>query len=113
MSTKKLARLNELIKRELGSIIEREFEHNPHQLITVTEVLTDEDLLHAIVKISIWPDKDRDEIFGNLEKAAGFLQQFLNKRLRMHPVPKIIFKLDTSIARASRVEQLLEKVKNK
>ncbi|MBI2634034.1 MAG: 30S ribosome-binding factor RbfA [Parcubacteria group bacterium] len=110
---RRVEKLNELIKRELGQIIQREFEHSVRQLITITEVSTSEDLLHANVKVSIWPEKERQEIFKKLSRAAGFLQSFLNKRLRMRPVPKIIFELDTRIEEASRVEELIEKVKNK
>jgi len=113
MNRQRLEKVNELIKREVGMIIQREFEHSRDQLITVTEVLTSNDLLHAIVRVSIWPEKESGIIFKNLKKASGFFQSLLNKKLKMHPVPRIAFEFDERVAEAGRVEELLKDVKNK
>lgn len=111
MNDQRLARVNELIKREVGEILTREFEHESNQLVTVTEVITNDDLLTAHVKVSIWPP-DAHALFESLARQAGRFQHLLNQRLRMHPVPKIVFELDSRIAEAGRIEELLEEVKN-
>lgn len=113
MNPTRLEKINELLTREIGSIIQREFEHGHDLFITVTEVKTSEDLLHAEVHVSIWPDKARAETFQNLKNAAGFFQSILNKRLRMHPVPRILFRLDPRIRDAARIEELLDTMENK
>lgn len=111
-SAKRLEKISELIKRELGSLVQSEFEHSAEQLLTVTEVTVANDLLTASVKVSIWPQDQSEKIFDNLTKQTGFFQHLLNRRLKMRPVPKIVFELDRRMAEAGRVEELLEKVKN-
>jgi ribosome-binding factor A len=105
----RLEKINELIKREVGQILQKEFEHSAGQLITITEVETSDDLLNCRIKVTIWPEPESRSIFENLKKATGFLQGFLNKKLKMHPVPKISFELDARVREAGRVEELLEK----
>lgn len=111
-SEKRLQKINELIKRGLGELIQREFERSANQLLTVTEVLTSDDLLTARVKVTIWPQEEREEIFKRLAKGTAFFQSLLNKRLKMRPVPKIVFGLDTRVAEAGKVEKILEKIKD-
>jgi ribosome-binding factor A len=112
MNEQRLLKINELIKRELGGILLREFDRRSDEIITITEVETTEDLLTAVVKVTIWPEGKRNAVFLRLGYAVGFFQSLLNRKLKMHPVPKIIFKLDTRVSEADRVEELIEKVKN-
>lgn len=110
--TRRIEKINELIKRELGSIISREFEVEPGILVTITEAKTSSDLTSAAIGVTVWPEAKRQEVFHKLDRAAGFFQSLLNKKLRMKPIPKISFWLDNRVAEAGKVEELLEKVKN-
>jgi len=108
----RLAKINELIRRQIAEMIERDFDHSPREFITVTEVITADDLLHTRIKVSIWPDEIRGALFERLVRAAGFFQGLLNKRLQMHPVPHISFERDDRVREAGRIEELLEKSHN-
>lgn len=106
----RIARLNELIKRELGAVIAREFDIDPTTFITITEVSVSPDIETAVASVSIYPDAMRKNAFKELVNSAGELQRFLNKRLVMRPVPKISFILDLRTKEAARIEELLDEI---
>ena len=108
----RIPQVNKLIKEELGRIILQEVEVPTNNLTTITRVETVSNLSQSYIYISTI-GKDTEEIFEILEKNVYHIQQSLNKRLNMRPVPKIIFKKEQETERAAHVEELLEKVKEK
>ena len=53
------------------------------------------------------PDDAAEEIHKKLKKNIFFIQQALNKRLRMRPVPKIRFSIDKQEQEASKIDEVL------
>ena len=81
--------------------------------VTVTAVDVTRDLRHATVFVSVMGDDDaRKSTFEGLASVATHLRSLLGRSLRLHSAPEIVFKADESIARASRIEQLLAQVRN-
>jgi ribosome-binding factor A len=58
--------------------------------------------------LSIFPEKETQYVLKSLEKEIYKIQGLLNKKLRMRPLPKIVFKLDTSEIEAEKIEKLLK-----
>lgn len=108
--TNRILRVNEVIKEELGKIIQHDIEMPKGTLITITRVKTLPNLSQSFIYISTIGGKDPLDI---LKKNIYHIQQHLNKRLNMRPVPKIIFKQEEEIEKAVKVEELLEKIKEK
>lgn len=106
----KLAKINELIKEELSNILLREEEFGEGVLATILAVDTTEDQKEATIIFSVWPDNRGREILRKLNAHIWQIQQFLNKRLKIHPVPKIRFSLNTDEAESQRIEELLNKI---
>ena len=106
-------RVNALIKRELGQLLLREFEFPPAILMTLTRVETSPNLLESKVFISVLPEKETERIIGILNKKIYFLQQKINQRLKMRPLPKIRFLAEKTTVQASQIEEILEKLKSK
>ncbi len=91
MATRRIERLNKVIKVELGQIILREFEFNEGVLVTITRVDTSPELSQAKVYISVFPEKNAKAILNILVGQIYFLQQKINERLPIRParyVPK-------------------------
>ena len=107
----KLKKINELIKQELSQILLREEEFGEGVLATILDVDTTADQKEATIIFSVWPDDKGTEVLKKLNARIWQLQQFLNKRLSMHPVPKIRFILNTDEVASQRVEELINKVK--
>jgi ribosome-binding factor A len=109
--TKRIERINELLKRELSQLILREFDFPNYILVTVTRVEALDNLSEARAYISVMPDRESSRILQILQKRVYFLQQKINKRLKMRPVPQVKFLAEKETAVAGRIEELLEKIK--
>ena len=88
---KRIEQVNQLIKEELSQIILREVELPSGILLTLTQVETSVDLRQAKVFISVIPENKREKVLEEVKRNIYDLQQKLNKRLNMRPVPKIRF----------------------
>ena len=110
--SKRIQRLNELIKEELGKIFLKEGDFPKGILVTITRVETSVDLSEANVWVSVLPDEETRRIVKVLNKRIYFFQQKINKTLKIKFVPKIRFLIETKTQEAARVEELLERIKN-
>ncbi|MCD6549950.1 30S ribosome-binding factor RbfA [bacterium] len=111
MSQRRILQVNELIKRELGKIIFRDISLPKEALATITRINTSSNLIQAKVYISILPQEKSKEVLSILNKKIFDIQQELNSRLRMRPVPKIIFIEEKETKKAQEIEKLLEEIK--
>ena len=81
-------------------------------LVTVTRVKTSANLIESKVYVSVLPEEYSQRVFDILGKIIYGLQQKINRRLRMRPIPKIIFVKEGQIKKAARVEEILDRIKN-
>ena len=108
--TDRIKRVNKLLKEEIGSLFLKEI-NLPDCLATITRVEASPNLQQARVYISVMPEEKKEEVFEVLNKSIYNIQQELNKRLNMRPVPKIMFRKEEKTKQAARVEELLEKIR--
>lgn len=92
-SLKKNLQLNELLRKELAQIILREIEFPQNSLATIINVKTKQDFSRADVFISVTPENKEGQILKLLQKNAGRLRHFLNKRLSRYQTPRFRFAL--------------------
>lgn len=109
--SKRIQRVNQLIRQEISKLILREIEAPKDSLITVTRVSSTPDLREAKVFISVIPEENKSKAFLSLNRKIYQLQQEINKRLKMKIVPKIIFVEEKMAASAARIEEILEGLK--
>lgn len=110
MSTR-IVRVNSLIKKELSKIILREVDFPKGILATLTRVETSVNLSQSNIYISVLPEAKIKTVFQILNKQIYQLQQKLNQRLNMRPIPKICFVEEKETLKAGRIEEVLEKLK--
>ncbi|MDI6592027.1 MAG: 30S ribosome-binding factor RbfA [Patescibacteria group bacterium] len=111
--SKRIQRVNQLIKRELSQILLREIDLEREILITVTRVETSVDLSQSKVFLSIMPENQAAKAIQILNQLIYKLQQKLNKRLKMRPVPQIKFLEEKKTREAGQIEEILEEIKEK
>ncbi len=111
--SRRIQRVNQLIKQEISRIILREIEGPKDTLITVTRVSSTSDLRESKVFISVIPEENKTEVFLSLNRKIYHLQQEINKRLKMKIIPKIVFVEEKMTASAARIEETLEGLKKK
>jgi ribosome-binding factor A len=81
-------------------------------LVTVTGVDVTRDLHHAKVFVSVMgSDVERRATLDGLASVANHLRSRIGRVLRLRVAPEIVFRLDETIARAARIEELLEQIK--
>lgn len=106
----RLERVREVIKRELGGIIQRELSFGA-SLVTVSGVDITPDLRQAHIFISaIGNDAQKREALEKLEAHRAVLQHELSRRVIIKYTPILHFRLDESIERGVRVIELMDKL---
>ena len=107
---KRIEKVDELIKRELNQILLREVDFPEGAMVTITRADTSGNLMQSKVYISVFPDSKSERVFEILNKLVYFIQQKMNKKLKMRPVPKIIFCEEEKTEEAAKVEEILERL---
>ena len=108
---KRLARLNEQLRRELSDLIRKEVRDPRVGQVTITGVDIARDLGSAKVYVRTpGTPEERDATLVGLRAAAPFLRTTLGRTLRVRRVPELRFRADRSYEHAQRIEQVLSEV---
>ena len=111
MASLRLQRVRELLKREIGEAIRREFHVSEAGLITVNDVDVAGDLKSATVFISILGNPDQQKRgFQKLTEQRIRIQGLVAKAVVLKYTPALKFVLDDSIVRGNRVLQIIEEL---
>ena len=113
MSSARIIRVNELLKREIASDILRLFASDRFDTgaFTVTRVETTPDLREAKVHISIFEhEEERVDMIRFLNKHRKEIQARMSKNVILKYTPRLHFKLDTSIEGGDRVLGILSQL---
>jgi len=94
MPSLRVAKVNELIKREAAASIVRELEVPKMSMATITRVEAEADLKTARVYLRTFPEQNTKIVLEYIRKRAGIIQRALNKKLHMQHVPQLSFYVD-------------------
>ncbi|HSK18532.1 MAG TPA: 30S ribosome-binding factor RbfA [Longimicrobiales bacterium] len=109
MAKKRIARVNEQIRRELTSLLQRDVRDPRIGVVTVTAVETSPDLYHAKVFYSVMgSEEDRASAAEGLRAAAGFLRTEIGRRMHIRRAPELHFTYDDTLQHAMHIERLLK-----
>ena len=105
---KRLDRVNELLRREISAVIQRDFEWKG-SLVTVSEVDVTQDLKEAKVFVSVLGGST-EGVMDILGKKRGFIQSKVSKRVVLRNTPVLDFRVDSSASRGVELVNLLDEV---
>jgi ribosome-binding factor A len=105
----RLLRVNELVKRELSGIIGREVSFQ-EALVTVNHVDVTPDLKSAHVFVSVLGKEAGASVLTRLEAHRAALQTELARHVVLKYTPHLVFHLDDSIERGTRIIQILQQL---
>ncbi|MDO8494902.1 MAG: 30S ribosome-binding factor RbfA [bacterium] len=111
MGTYRQEKISELLREEIGKILLRELDFDADAIVTVTRAIVSEDRNHAKIYVSVLPSQFAEEAMEAIKKQVYFLQQALNKKMRIRPVPRIAFVLDRTEEEAARIEKIIDETK--
>jgi ribosome-binding factor A len=111
MASLRLQRVRELLKREIGEAVRREFHVNEAGLISVNDVDVAGDLKTATVFISILGNPEQQKRgFQMLTEHRIRIQGLVAKAVVLKYTPTLRFVFDDSIVRGNRVLQIMEEL---
>ncbi|MCX8497411.1 MAG: 30S ribosome-binding factor RbfA [Akkermansiaceae bacterium] len=106
--SRRLDRVNELLRREIGNVIQKDYEwHN--RLVTVSEVEVTQDLKEAKVWVGVLGG-EAGSVIAKLNKDHGQIQSKVMKRVVLKSTPVLRFNHDASAIRGVDIVNLLEEV---
>jgi ribosome-binding factor A len=106
----RLERVNEIIRRELSEIVQREVVFSS-PLVTIQSAEVAPDLKTCRVYISvIGNDEQKKEAIVRLLDKRKELQFLLMKRITLKYTPQLHFEIDHALERGDRVIQILEEI---
>jgi ribosome-binding factor A len=106
----RIQQINKLIRNRIAEILRRELDLKPGIFLTVVKVDTSSDLRYTRISISVFPEKESEYALKTLEKEMYHIQGKLNKKLHLHPLPRIKFALDKTEAKADEIEKILKNI---
>lgn len=106
--SKRMNRVNELMKREIASIVQREFEWK-NGLVTISEVVTTQDLKEAKVFVSVLGGSEKG-VLEKLRSNRAEIQSLVSKRVVLKNTPVLSFRADHSAERGVDMVNLLDEV---
>lgn len=111
-TSRRVKRAEELIKRELGDIFNRELREHNFGFITVTKVKCSSDLKYAEFFVSIMEKDESIETkkFNRIKRRLSKIRGLLASRIpNMKYVPYLKVTLDKGLDKIETIEKLLEK----
>ena len=109
-----MQRVRELLKREIGEAIRREFHVSEAGLITVNDVDVAGDLHSALVFISILGTPEQQKRgFGLLVRHRKRIQGLVARAVVLKYTPTLKFLMDDSVVRGNRVLQIIEELEKR
>jgi ribosome-binding factor A len=106
--SRRLDRVNELLRREISAIVQRDYEWHG-TLVTVNDVETTQDLKEAKVWIGVLGGPP-GPVLDKLNRDHGAIQTRVMKRVVLKSTPVLRFHLDASAGRGVEIVNLLEAV---
>lgn len=99
--------VNHLLKKEIGGYLQEHLVGHAG-FLTLTAVETTPDLKLATIWYSYVGD-DLGTVMKSLKKERRRIQAFINKRLMMKSVPRLVFQYDNSGEYAASISKVIEK----
>ena len=108
--SERTARLDELLREEISSVITREVDDPRIGFLTITDVEVSPDLAHANVWVSvIGSTEEKKQTLRALAHAMPFVRQRLGK-LRLKRIPNLHVREDETAARGTRILHILDEL---
>lgn len=109
MGSKRLDKVNELMRREISTVLQRDFEW-VNTIVTVTEVEVTDDLKEAKVWISVIGQKSVKNVLEKLSEKRGYIQNTVAKRVVLRSTPRLMFRQDNSAERGVSLVNLIDDI---
>ena len=105
MSEFRSEKIKNAIKELSATFIEKEA--GPTSMITVTRVLLSSDNKRATIMVSVLPREKEKAAYGFIKRNLGELRKYVNKGLRINPIPYLDVMIDEGEKNRQKIDELL------
>jgi ribosome-binding factor A len=113
VTTRRQRQVAELLHEEISLLIQRRARDPRLGFVTLTDVEVSPDLRVAHVYVSVLGDPDEvKQTLEALDHATSFFRRELGNTLSLRYIPSLDFRLDDSLQRALRIDQLLDSLED-
>lgn len=109
MPSRRLDKVNELMKREIGTFVQKEFEWHG-TIVSILDVEVTEDLKEGRVWVGVVGRMHPDQVLDKLNRNRGDIQRAVSRRVTLRNTPRLTFKHDNSAARGVAMVNLLDDI---
>jgi len=113
MGSRRMVRVNELLKREIAEDLQRRFAMTEFDAaaLTVTRVECAADLRDATVYVSVFGhEEERGRMISYLNRHRQEIVRMMIRRVKLKYTPRLKFRLDASLEEGDRILSLLAKM---
>ncbi len=106
-------RVNQIILKEVTEIIQFSLKDPSVGFVTITDVDVTTDYSYATIYVSFLGKEER-KIAGlkALNRGKGFVRSELSKKLTIKKVPELIFKLDDTLEKGQKIDEIIRSFSN-
>ncbi len=98
------------IKNEIALILLRKIRDPRLTSVTITHVKVTDDLRSARIFFSVFDENLAKDALAGFDKATGFIRSQIAKVLSLRSVPRLFFKLDSSMIRHDEMARLFNEI---
>ncbi|MDO4222092.1 MAG: 30S ribosome-binding factor RbfA [Akkermansia sp.] len=109
MPSRRLEKVNEVMKREIGTFVQKEFEW-PGTIVSILDVEVTEDLREGRVWVGVVGRMHPDQVLDKLNRKRGDIQHAVSRRVVLRNTPRLTFKHDNSAQRGVAMVNLLDDI---
>ena len=109
MASRRLDKVNELMKREIGSFVQKEFDW-PGTIVSILDVEITEDLKEGRVWVGVVGRMSPVQVIEKLTRNKGVIHIAVSKRVILRDTPRLTFKHDDSAKRGVDLVNLLDDI---
>ena len=114
MRFKRSERVQELLLKEISTLIQKGLKDPRIGFATVTTVELTNNLKHAKVYISVFgTESEQCDTITGLNNASGFIRGSLGKNLNLRYIPVLEFMLDETAKRVARINKIINELHSK
>jgi len=110
---KRADRVGGQVQKELSDLLQKEIRDPRLDFVTIMRVSISDDLRSARIYFSVAEGERRKlSALAGFKSAAGYLRRKLSRRLELRHVPELEFLYDESFDRATRINRVLNGIRN-
>ncbi|MDP8264922.1 MAG: 30S ribosome-binding factor RbfA [Candidatus Aceula lacicola] len=109
----RMDRVNQMVKREVCNIVQREMEDPRLHLVSISRIEVSRDLKHAKVYFSVLGEEEKVEKAQDaLNSARNLIRKRVAQRVRLKFIPEFDFYYDKSLGFNIELEKEVERLNN-